>query len=133
MKVLNLDSHCRPINSLCNMHTCLIISLHGVGLFFVIIECTDKYHARRRNNGKSSKLHDARGTTVRYHGCVACPEDITRHLTWRTKTRHFEGIGQSSLRLYIQINGSHALGPEQGCTMKREVDVASPVCGPSSP
>ena len=27
------------------------------------------------NNGKSSKLPNARGTTVRYHGCVACLED----------------------------------------------------------
>ena len=59
------------------MHTCLIkmiISLHAVVLFFVIIECANKYMCRC-NNGESSKLPNARGTTVRYHGCVACLED----------------------------------------------------------
>ena len=36
------------------MHTCLIISLHGVVVFFVIIECADKYMCRC-NNGENSK------------------------------------------------------------------------------
>ena len=36
------------------MHTRLIISLHGVVVFFVIIECADKYMCRC-NNGENSK------------------------------------------------------------------------------
>ena len=66
IKVRKLYSHCRPIQF---MHTCLIISLHGVVVFVVIIERADKYMCRC-NNGENSKLPNARGTTVRYDGCV---------------------------------------------------------------
>ena len=65
ISILQSD-RCRPIQF---MHTCLIISLHGVLVFFVIIECAYKYMCIC-NNGKNSKLRNARGTTVRYHGCV---------------------------------------------------------------
>ena len=40
IKVRKLYSHCMPIQF---MHTRLIVSLHGVVVFFVIIECADKY------------------------------------------------------------------------------------------
>ena len=40
IKVRKLYSHCMPIQF---MHTRLILSLHGVVLFLVIIECADKY------------------------------------------------------------------------------------------
>ena len=51
IKVRKLYSHCMPIQF---MHTRLIISLHGVVVFFVIIECADKYMCRY-NNGENSK------------------------------------------------------------------------------
>ena len=51
IKVRKLYSHCMPIQF---MHTRLIISLHGVVVFFVIIECADKYMCRC-NNGENSK------------------------------------------------------------------------------
>ena len=42
----------------------------------MIIECEETNIMCRCDNGKIiSKLHNARGTTVRYHGCVACLED----------------------------------------------------------
>ena len=37
------------------MHTRLLISLHGVVLFFVIIECADKIYVRLCNNGENYK------------------------------------------------------------------------------
>ena len=70
IKVRKVYSHYRPIQF---VHTCLIISLHGVVVFFVIIECADKYYVYMTilcNNGENPKLPNARGTTVRYHGCV---------------------------------------------------------------
>ena len=52
IKVRKLYSHRMPIQF---MHTCLIISLHGVVVFFVIIECADKFIMCRCNNGENSK------------------------------------------------------------------------------
>ena len=51
IKVRKLYSHCMPIQF---MHTRLIISLHGVLVFFVIIEFADKYMCIC-NNGENSK------------------------------------------------------------------------------
>ena len=50
IKVRKLYSHCMPIQC---MHTCLIISLHGVVLFLVIIEFADKYMCICNNGGNS--------------------------------------------------------------------------------
>ena len=51
IKVRKLYSHCMPTQF---MHTCLIISLHGVVLCVVIIECANKYMCRC-NNGENAK------------------------------------------------------------------------------
>ena len=51
IKVRKLYSHCMPIQF---MHTRLIVSLHGVVVFLVIIECADKYICIC-NNGENSK------------------------------------------------------------------------------
>ena len=61
IKVRKLYSHCMPIKF---MHTCLIISLHGVVVFFVIIERADKYMCSYVITAKIQNLN-ARGTTVR--------------------------------------------------------------------
>ena len=49
------------------MHTCLIISLHGVVVFFGDAQtniCADEITAKIPN-----LIPNARRTTVRYHGC----------------------------------------------------------------
>ena len=51
INVRKLYSHCMLIQF---MHTRLIISLHGVVVFFAVIECAGKYMCRC-NNGKNSK------------------------------------------------------------------------------
>ena len=77
IKVSQLYSHCMPIQF---MHTCLIISLHGVVVFLVIIEFADKYMCIC-NNGENSKLpmHAA----SQYLTMVATSYDfVARHSTW---------------------------------------------------
>ena len=51
IKARKLYSHCMHIQF---MHTRLIISLHCVVVFFVIIECADKY-VQLCNNGENVK------------------------------------------------------------------------------
>ena len=40
IKVRKLYPYCKTRQF---MHTCLIISMHGISIFLVIIECADKY------------------------------------------------------------------------------------------
>ena len=84
------------------MHTCLIVSLHGVVVFFVIIECADKYMCRC-NNGESSKLHTAHAapqyiTTVVQHVLetrVMADENTSSRGDWPIQSKYRSTVADS--------------------------------------
>ena len=58
----------RKLYSYCSIYS---VCTHAWLYHFVIVEFADKKYMCIAKNGESSKLHNARGTTVRYRGCVA--------------------------------------------------------------
>ena len=88
IKVRKLYSHCMRIQW---MHTCLIISLHGVVLFFVIIECADKILCA---DAITAKIQNSTLPWLcNQRGFVAW------HSTWQIRRRHCKGSGLSRLNI----------------------------------